>query len=107
MACEVSVFSEILQLKFTCYVQNTTVGVERKIILFAPLPDRKVADLLIYKSDGPFLKMGLMKFLSSIHEMCLLDKVTRIYVNCWRVQLMKCGINRILKVEESEKYNVY
>ena len=54
------------------------IGVKRKIILFAPLPDSKVADLLICKSDDPFLKMYLMKFLSCIHEMILLDKVTRI-----------------------------
>ena len=54
------------------------IGVERKIILFAPLPDSKAAGFLICKSDGPFLKMDLMKFLSCVHEMILLDKVTRI-----------------------------
>ena len=54
------------------------IGVERKIILFTPLPDSKAAGFLICKSDGPFLKMDLMKFLSCIHEMILLDKVTRI-----------------------------
>lgn len=42
------------------------IGVERKIILFAPLPDSKAAGFLICKSDGPFLKMDLMKFLSCI-----------------------------------------
>lgn len=42
------------------------IGVERKIILFTPLPDSKAAGFLICKSDGPFLKMDLMKFLSCI-----------------------------------------
>lgn len=47
----------------------------RKIILFTPLSDSKAAGFLISKSDGPFLKMNLMKFLSCIHEMILLDKM--------------------------------
>ena len=54
------------------------IGVERKIILFASLPDSKAAGFLISKSDGPFLKMDLMKFMSCVHEMILLDKVIRI-----------------------------
>ena len=54
------------------------IGVERKIILFASLPDSKAAGFLICKSEGPFLKIDLMKFLSCIHEMIRLDKVTRI-----------------------------
>ena len=54
------------------------IGVERKIILFALLPDSKATGFLICKSDAPFLEMDLMKFLSCIHEMILLDKVTRI-----------------------------
>lgn len=54
------------------------VGVKRKIILLAPLADSKAAGFLICKSDCLFLKMDLMKFLSCIHEMILLDKVTRI-----------------------------
>lgn len=52
------------------------IGVERKVILFTPLSDSKAAGLLICKSDGPFLKMNLVKFLYYIHEMILLDKVT-------------------------------
>ena len=51
------------------------IGVERKIILFTPLPDSKAAGFLIGKSDGPFLKMDLVKFLFCIHEMILLDKM--------------------------------
>ena len=54
------------------------IGVERKIILFTPLPDSKAAGFLICKSDGLFLKMDLMKLLFCIHEIILLDKVTRI-----------------------------
>ena len=61
-----------------CIGRISNLGVERKIILFTPLPDSKAAGFLICKSDGPFLKMDLMKFLSCIHEMILLDKVTRI-----------------------------
>ena len=41
-------------------------------------PVSRAAGFLICKFDGPFLKMDLMKFLSCIHEMILLDKVTRI-----------------------------
>lgn len=51
------------------------IGVKRKIVLFAPLPDSKAAGFLISKSDGPFLKMDLVKFLFCIHEMILLDKM--------------------------------
>ena len=51
------------------------IGVKRKIVLFAPLPDSKTAGFLICKSDGPFLKMDLVKFLFCIHEMILLDKM--------------------------------
>ena len=54
------------------------IGVERKMILFTSLPDGKTACFLLGKSDGPFLKMDLVKFLFCIHEIILLDKVTRI-----------------------------
>ena len=54
------------------------IGVKRKIILLTPLAYSKAAGFLISKSDGPFLKMDLMKFLSCVHEMILLDKMTRI-----------------------------
>lgn len=58
------------------------IGVERKIILFTPLSDSKAAGFLISKSDGPFLKRDLMKFLSCIHEMILLDKLNTNRANC-------------------------
>ena len=48
---------------------------KRKIILLTPLAYSKAAGFLISKSDGPFLKMNLMKFLSCIHETILLDKM--------------------------------
>ena len=69
-----------IEIPFSCIctLELVVIGVERKIILFTPLPDSKAAGFLICKSDGPFLKMDLMKFLSCIHEMILLDKVTRI-----------------------------
>ena len=74
------------RLSWQCLVNNfffekmfpVVIGMKRKIILFAPLPDSKATGFLISKSDGPFLKMDLMKLLSYIHEMILLDKVTRI-----------------------------
>ena len=54
------------------------IGVKWKTILFIPLPDSKTAGFLVCKSDGSFLKMDLMKLLFCIHEIILLDKVTRI-----------------------------
>ena len=54
------------------------IGVKRKIILFTPLLDNKTACFMFCKSDVPFLKMDLMKFLFCVHEIVLLDKVTRI-----------------------------
>ena len=54
------------------------IGVKRKIILFASLLDSKAAGFLNSKSDGSFQQMDLMKFLSCIHEMLPLDKITLI-----------------------------
>lgn len=47
-----------------------------------PLQDSKVAGFLISKFDHPFLKMNLMKFLSCVHEMILLDKMNTNRANC-------------------------
>ena len=58
---------------------SVIMSVKRKVILFTPLPDSKAAGFLISKSDDLFLKMDLMKFLSCIHEMILLDKMN---TNC-------------------------
>ena len=51
------------------------IGVKRKNILLSPLSYSKATGFLISKSDGPFLKMDLVKFLFCIHEMILLDKM--------------------------------
>lgn len=58
------------------------IGVKRKIILLTSLAHSKAAGFLISKSDGPFLKMNLMKFLSCIHEIILLDKMK---ANCMKL----------------------
>lgn len=57
------------------------ISVKRKVILFAPLSDSKAAGFLIIKSDGPFLNLNPMKFLSCIHEMIFLDKMNMNRVN--------------------------
>lgn len=53
------------------------VSVERRVILVTSLLGSKATGFLLSKSDGPFLKMNQMKFLSCIHEMIRLDKMNK------------------------------